>query len=81
MAERDQQHDGPSGGRPGASRRMIAGIVIVVLLVIFGFLNRDPVEVRSIVTTRDSRLIYVILGSALLGAVAGYMFRRGREQR
>ena len=77
MAEHTQ-HGGP-GDRRGIQPRTLGAIVIVVLLVVFGFLNRNPVEVHYILFTRESRLIYVILGSALLGAVAGYLFRRGRE--
>ena len=60
-------------------RIAIAGIA-VVLVLLFAFQNRDPVKVDYLFFDRESRLIYVILGSAILGAIAGSLFRRARHR-
>ena len=60
-------------------RIAIAGIA-VVLVLLFAFQNRDPVKVDYLFFDRQSRLIYVILGSAILGAIAGSLFRRARRR-
>ena len=60
-------------------RLAIAGIC-AVLVLLFAFQNRDPVNVDYLFFDRESRLIYVILGSAILGAIAGSLFRRTRRR-
>lgn len=60
--------------------RLAVAAVLGILLVVFAFQNRDPVSVDFIFFTREPRLIYIILGSAILGAIAGALFRRGRER-
>lgn len=60
--------------------RLVFAGVLVAILVWFGFANSARVKVDWIVTTRHSRLIFVILGPALLGFVAGWLVgRRGRD--
>jgi len=58
--------------------RMITSAVLLVILLAFAFANRDTVKVDWLVFERESRLIYVILGSAAVGAVGGYLFHRSR---
>jgi uncharacterized integral membrane protein len=60
-------------------RLAVAG-VLGILLLIFAFQNRDPVSVDFIFFTREPRLIYIILGSAILGAIAGSLVRRSRAR-
>jgi uncharacterized integral membrane protein len=60
--------------------RMISSGVLVAIILAFGIANGGRVRVDFLVVHRESRLIYVILGSALLGAVAGWLFRRSRHR-
>ena len=62
----------------GIARLVIAG-VIVLAVIVFAFSNRGRVEVDWIFFDRSSRLIYVIIGSALLGALADRMLIRRRR--
>lgn len=68
----------PSRGHQG---RVIGALILVVLLLVFAFQNRDPVNIDYIVFTRDTRLIYIIIGSAALGALTGGLVRRHRRRR
>ena len=56
--------------------RLIAAAVIVIVVVAFAFSNRERVSVDWLLFERDSRLIYVIVGSALLGALADRLLQR-----
>jgi uncharacterized integral membrane protein len=62
-------------------RHVVAAIVIAIVLW-FAFANSQRVRVDFLLTHRNSRLIYVILGSAVLGAIADRLitWRRGRER-
>ncbi len=57
------------GDGPGLGRIVAAG-AIALFVLLFALFNRDRVEVDWILFDRSSRLIYVIIGSAILGAVA-----------
>ena len=64
----------------GAGRLIVAGIIVLVV-ILFALFNRERVQVDWILFERSSRLIYVIIGSALLGALADRMLvRRGRRK-
>lgn len=60
---------GGAGGGPRVGRLVVAA-VIVAAVVWFAFANSQRVEVDFLLFTRDSRLVYVIIGAAVLGAVA-----------
>ena len=61
--------------------RTIAAALIGLYVVLFAIFNRGRVEVDWVLFERDSRLIYVILVSALLGAFADrLMVRRSRKE-
>lgn len=63
----------------GIARLVVAGVIVLVV-ILFALFNRERVEVDWILFERSSRLIYVIIGSALLGALADRMLvRRGRR--
>ena len=72
--------DGRPGRNPITPRHVVAAIVVAIVLW-FAFANSQRVRVDYLVSDRDSRLIYVILGSALLGAIADrlLLWRRGRD--
>jgi uncharacterized integral membrane protein len=60
-------------------RRLVKAVVvlvILVLLVVFVIQNSDRVPIDFIFVTRRSRLIYVLIVTALLGGVAGYLLGR-----
>ena len=60
--------------------RMVAAAVIAVLVLLFALFNRDRVSVDWIIFERESRLIYVIIVSALLGALADRLVQRRRRK-
>ncbi len=65
----------------GIGRLIVAGI-IALAVILFALFNRERVEVDWILFERSSRLIYVIIGSALLGALADRLLvRRGRRDK
>jgi uncharacterized integral membrane protein len=66
--------------RTGNTARLVIGAIAVILVVAFAWANSKRVEINFLVVKRDSRLIYVILGSALLGAIAGSLLRRRRHR-
>ncbi len=61
--------------------RMLVAAAIVVVLIIFALVNRERVTVDWILFERRSRLIYVIIGAALLGALADRLFQRRRRRK
>ena len=60
------------------ARLVVLGIA-VILLVWFALANSARVEVDFIIFDRDARLIYVIIVSAVLGAIIGALVRRSRR--
>lgn len=70
--------DGDRRGNAHALRLVTSGI-LVVLILWFAFANGGRVKIDYLVVTRNSRLIYVILGSAALGACAGRLFQWRRR--
>jgi uncharacterized integral membrane protein len=59
--------------------RMIAGLTLAGLGVVFAVLNLDEVSVNWIIGTWDTPLIIVIAISVLVGAALGYLAARRRE--
>lgn len=60
--------------------RLVVAAIAGVLVLWFALVNRQRVTVHYIIAERESRLIFVILGSALLGALAGALLRRARRR-
>lgn len=56
--------------------KVMLGFLVVVLLAGFALENSQRVTVDFLYTTRESRLIYVIFGAALVGALAGRLITR-----
>jgi uncharacterized integral membrane protein len=73
--------------RPRSRQRPSAGLIggglVAILVLWFALVNRQRVKIDFILFERDARLIYIILGSAILGAIAGVLVRhhRRRERR
>lgn len=51
-------------------------LLIGVLFIVFVLRNANPVEVDFVFFTRHPRMIWVMLGCALLGGIAGYLVGR-----
>jgi len=59
--------------RERVTRLVIAGAIALVV-ILFALFNRDRVSVNWILFERESRLIYVIIGSALLETILYYYY-------
>jgi len=59
-----------------AQAKVTLGFLVVALLVGFALENSQRVPVDYLYATRESRLIYVIFGAALVGALADRLFTR-----
>ncbi len=66
-----------SGSR--VSPRFVVGAVLVVLLLVFVVENRSRTDIRFIIPVVTAPLWVALLGSALLGAVAGALLTRQRH--
>jgi uncharacterized integral membrane protein len=60
--------------------RLVVAAIASLLVLWFALVNTRRVKIDYIVVERESRLIFVILGSALLGALAGALLRRARRR-
>jgi uncharacterized integral membrane protein len=56
--------------------QLLVGIVATALATAFALSNSQHVTVDWLVTSSDSRLIYVIVASALVGGVVGFALAR-----
>jgi len=78
------------GGRPPSddtdrARRdrlvkVLVGVLLVILLVVFVSTNLDRTEVQFIFFTASVPLIWVMLGCALLGGVVGFLIGKPGRQ-
>jgi uncharacterized integral membrane protein len=74
-------------GRPPGARewrpiaRMVALLVLVVFTILFFLLNRETVEVSLVVTTVSIPLIWILIGTFLLGAAVMYLLMLRRSAR
>ena len=79
--EGDQGMDGGMGGPPppphqGLSGRWIAVIVVAIVLVIFAILNSERVRVNFLLFDTQARIVTVIVVSAALGFLIGWLVGR-----
>lgn len=75
---------GPAAHRRGGRSdlaRLASVVAIVGLIVWFALTNRQRVRVDFLVTTRDIRLIVVIVLSAVFGLAVGWLLGRRRARR
>jgi len=86
MAEELPSQSGPRGERaehvygkpPGAGdwkrvSRLVALGVLTVYTLLFFLLNRNTVEVNLVVTTASIPLVWILIGTFLLGVLAAYL--------
>ncbi len=81
MSETPPHSSSKSGMSSGERNRLIAGAVVVVLILWFAIANRRRVHVDFILFDRQSRMIYVIIVSAVLGVIADRLFLRKRSKK
>ena len=62
--------------------RLVGLVVVVVLLLAFVLDNRHEVQIGYVFGDTEARLIWVLVITALVGAVGGWLFRwlRSRER-
>jgi uncharacterized integral membrane protein len=56
--------------------QLVVGVVATAIATAFALSNSQRVTVDWLVTSSDSRLIYVIVSSLLVGGVVGYVLAR-----
>ena len=71
----EQSSEKRSPGQPHLGRYVLAAVV-AVYVILFALFNRDRVEVDWVLFDRNSRLIYVIIISAVLGALGDRLLQR-----
>ncbi|HEX2031815.1 MAG TPA: LapA family protein [Actinomycetota bacterium] len=78
---------GPSSGDELAAHRratiakVVVGLVLLVLFLIFVIQNSEPVRVSFIFTDAEIALVWVFLGCAVFGGLIAYLVGRpGRRQ-
>jgi uncharacterized integral membrane protein len=60
--------------------RYVVAAVVAVYVILFALFNRDRVEVDWVLFERNSRLIYVVIVSVVLGALADRLIQRRRKE-
>lgn len=72
--------DSRPAGRSRINGQVIGTVAIVILLLAFVLSNRDTVNIDFLVFDINVALIWVLVGTALLGAAAGFLLgRRSRK--
>ena len=59
-----------------ATQKRIVGLTIVILVLVFGFQNRNSVELSVIFFSIKLPLIVLIVALYVLGVISGWMFKR-----
>ena len=59
-----------------ATPKRIVGLTIVILVLVFGFQNRNSVELSVIFFSIKLPLIVLIVALYVLGVISGWMFKR-----
>jgi uncharacterized integral membrane protein len=83
--ESDRARAGPSSGDADRARRerlvrVLIGVLLVVLLVVFVSTNLDRTEVQFVFFSANIALIWVMLACALIGGVVGYLIGKPGRQ-
>lgn len=80
MADESRRRAQPPAGRENRTRLVVA-LVIAAVILVFAFQNTNRVRVSFLFLHWDARVIYLIIVSALLGALAAYLLGRRRRSR
>jgi uncharacterized integral membrane protein len=79
MGDEPQRRSQPAGRENRT--RLIVALVIAAVILVFAFQNTNQVRVSFLFFHWDARVIYLIIVSALLGALAAYLMGRRRRSR
>lgn len=60
--------------------KVLVALAALVILILFIIQNSERVEVDYVFLSRESRLIWIILSSALLGGIIGFLVGRPGKQ-
>lgn len=60
--------------------RLIVALVVTVFIVVFALQNRHRTRVSFLFFHWDGRVVYVILVSAIAGAIATWLVQRARRR-
>jgi uncharacterized integral membrane protein len=71
----------PTPPRRERQTRLIVAGVITLLVLVFAVQNTNGVRVSFLFFHWDARVIYLIIVSAALGALAAWLFQRRRRER
>ena len=74
----EPEQQGPAPDRKDRAR-LVGAVVVVALIVGLVLDNRHEVPIGYIVGEAEVRLIWLLLVTAILGAVAALLFRRRRR--
>lgn len=80
MVDEPQRRSQSPAGRENRTRLIVA-LVIAAVILVFAFQNTNRVRVSFLFLHWDARVIYLIIVSALLGALAAYLLGRRRRSR
>jgi len=68
--------------RTAATAKLVLAALVAILVLVFAAVNFKPVEVNFLLFTTRARVVTVIVVSALLGFVVGWLSGRpGRAER
>jgi uncharacterized integral membrane protein len=70
----------PAGGQSSRAR-LIAGIVLLVLLIAFVIDNTRRITVGFVLFDHETRLIYVLIVTVLIGVVLDRLWQHWRRSR
>ena len=62
--------------RRNRATRVVVILAVLILLIVFVLRNSQPVPIDFLVTTRSPRLIWIMLGCAVLGGIVGFALGR-----
>jgi uncharacterized integral membrane protein len=61
--------------------RLVVSLVVAALILIFAVQNGHSVNVEFLFLDIETRMIWVIILSAIAGAIAGWLVQRSRRKR
>ena len=76
MREEPQRPQEEQRERRNVAARIIVGLIVVVLFLLFIAANSDPVRISFVFFDTDVPLIWVFLACALIGALVAYLLGR-----
>lgn len=76
MEENANRTEQPTPGRRSSTVKIVVGLAVLVLFVVFVTQNAREVEVNLVFVTARIRLIWVFVGCALIGGIVAVLLGR-----